>query len=253
MNWTPFITLLKYEINRFLSMWGQSLLAPITSVLLYMIIFGVSIGQQIHLESEHSYLEFIIPGLMMIGIMSNSVMNGSFSLFLGKMHGSIFDLLVAPIRAVEMALAYIIASVLRGLMIGAMIYAIGYGFSGLVPLHPLIIGAVSVLTAWSFAAIGLIIAVWAKTFDQLGIFNSFIMTPLIFLGGVFYSLDMLPPFWQTVARANPMLYMIDSLRYGFLGTSDMNPYSSILFLFILSIASTALLTWIFKSGWKLRT
>lgn len=253
MKLIPFKTMLHREINRFMSVWGQAVLAPILSVILYMVVFGVSLGSRIDVGESTSYLEFIVPGLVMIGIISNSSLNANFSIFISKLHGSIFDLLVAPIGHIEMAFAYILASVIRGLMIGLVIYAVGFFFSGLVPAHLLLTILIAFLTAWCFSALGAIIGIWAENFDQLGIFNNFIITPLIFLGGVFYSLDMLPAFWQKVASFNPLLYMIDSLRFGFLGVSDINPIYSLFFLFFFTIILTLILLRILKTGWRLRT
>lgn len=241
------------ETTRFASIWTQTILAPVISTALYLLVFGVSLGDQIQTGTEFTYLEFIIPGLIMIGIVTNSSMNSTFSIFIAKLNGYIFDVLVAPLSYLELTLGYIIPGVLRGLIIGLIMYGVGFYFSGLVPFSIGIVLLVATLTGWCFAAIGAIIAIWAKDFDQLNIFQSFFLTPLIFLGGVFYSLDMLPPFWQKVAAYNPMLYMVDALRYGFLGTSDINVWKSILFLAVITVASTAILLRILKTGWRLRT
>lgn len=253
MKYIPFKTLLLRETTRFTSIWTQTILAPVISTSLYLLIFGVSLGDRIQTGTEFTYLEFIIPGLIMIGIVTNSSMNSTFSIFIAKLNGYIFDVLVAPLSYLELTLGYIIPGVLRGLIIGLIMYGVGFYFSSLIPFSIGIVLLVATLTGWCFAAIGAIIAIWAKDFDQLNIFQSFFLTPLIFLGGVFYSLDMLPPFWQKVAAYNPMLYMVDALRYGFLGISDINPLYSILFLFALAMTTTIALLLIFRSGWKLRS
>ncbi len=253
MKLIPFRTMLHREINRFMAVWGQAVLAPILSVTLYLVVFGVSLGGRIDVGTDFSYLEFIAPGLMMIGIITNSSLNANFSIFISKLHGSIFDVLVAPIGYIEMTAAYILSSVFRGLLIGGVIYGVGYFFSGLVPVYPVLTFVIAFLTAWCFSALGAIIGIWAKDFDQLGIFNNFIITPLIFLGGVFYSIEMLPVFWQKISVFNPLLYMVDSLRYGFLGVSDINPLYSIVFLLVMTVILTLMLLRILKTGWRLRT
>ena len=253
MKRIPFKTLLKKEINRFMSVWAQAIFAPVISVTLYMVIFGVSLGSRISLGQHFSYLAFILPGLIMIAVITDSAMNANYSIFLAKLHGSIFDVLVAPVSYLEMTVAYVLASIIRAFMVGTMIYLVGFYFSGLVPVHPLLVLLIAFLTSWLFAAMGAVIAIWAKNFDQLGVFNNFILTPLIFLGGVFYSLDMLPPFWQTVSKFNPMLYMVDSFRYAFLGVSHI-PFSfSLILISALTAIVTTVLLWAFKSGWKLRS
>lgn len=252
-NWTPLRTHIKKEVARFMSIWGQAILAPVISTVLYLIIFGVSLGSRIEAGGEHGYLSFMIPGLIMIGLITNSAINATFSIFLAKLNGYIFDVLVAPISYLEMAIGYIAASTLRGLVVGLVIYAVGFYYSGLVPFSIGFTLLVALLTGWCFSAIGCAIAVWAKDFDQLGIFTNFFLTPLIFLGGVFYSIDVLPPFWQGVSKFNPLLYMIDAFRYGFLGVSDVNPFYSLGFLSLMTVISTAILFGIFRSGWKLRS
>ncbi len=252
MNLTPFKTHLRKEMHRWTSIWPQSILAPVMSTLLYILIFGVSLGSRIDVTGQFSYLDFILPGLVMLSLIQNSSVNSTFSIFLSKINGYIFDVLVAPLSYAELVAGYMVSSTIRGFVVGVITYFIGYLFSGLIPVNLGIVFLISFLTSMCFAAIGAIIAIFAKDFDSLGIFQSFILTPLIYLGGVFYSIEILPPFWQSVSKYNPLLYMIDALRYGFLGTSDINIVHSTVFITALTIFFTGMLLFVMKKGYKLR-
>jgi ABC-2 type transport system permease protein len=253
MKYISFLTLLKKEIARYLVIWVQTILTPVISTSLYLLIFGISLGRQIEMLPNITYLEFIIPGLIMMGVINNSATNSSFSIFIAKIHGNIVDVLVAPISYTSTIIAYILASILRGFLVGISIFGIALLFNFNLPINIFFSLSVAFLSAWIFSCVGVVVGVWSQKFDHLGSFNTFFILPLVYLSGVFYSLQILPPFWQTVSKINPLFYMIDSFRYGYLGVSDFNPWYSLLILLILSIVLLFTILYIFRSGWKLKS
>lgn len=250
----PFQTLLAKESKRMFTIWIQTILTPVITTGLYLVIFGVSLGGQIRLAgTDVPYLAFIIPGLVMMGIVNNSAMNSWGSVFLGKVNGYLNDILMAPLSYLELSFGYILPGALRGLVIGGIIWLAALPFGGPFPSHPVYAFAIAVLSAVTFSSLGIIVAVWAKDFDQMGAFNTFILLPLVYLGGVFYSLRILPDVWQTVSRFNPIFYMVDGLRYGFFDHADTDPTGSLLFVLLLAAASVAVTVRIFRSGWRLKS
>ncbi|HLC70731.1 MAG TPA: ABC transporter permease [Candidatus Nanoarchaeia archaeon] len=253
MNLTGFLTLTERECRRFLRVWQQTIIPPVITSLLFILIFGYSLGSQISHIAGVSYLEFIIPGLLMMGMIMSAYMNTVSSLYISKFQGNMQELLVAPLSYWEIIFALTIAAVLRAVLVGLSILAVSLLFTG-VSVHSLpVLTYFMLLVSLLFSFAGIATGLWASNFDQMNIFSTFVITPLTYLGGVFYSLAMLPVFWQNVAKFNPVLYMVDGFRYGFLGRSDISLWISMLLVFVLALFFFALCVHLFRKGYKLRT
>ena len=230
----PFQALLKKEIKRFLKVSIQTVLTPMVNSVLYLLIFGVSLGSYIKLASGLQYLDFLIPGLIMMGCLNNAFQNASSSVIVSKFSGDLEDLKVAPISYGQIISAVALGGLIRGVLVGFITYLVGTIFcyfhhGAFLPLeHPVWLFAFLVLGGLAFSLLGLAAAFWAKSFDQMAAVNSFLLTPLMYLGGVFFSIETLHPFWQALARANPLLYFINGVRYGFLGVADVPPGKALL-------------------------
>ena len=249
----PLRTLFLKEIRRFSKVWLQTVLSPLVTTSLYFLVFGVALGSRLREISGVPYIQFVVPGLVMMTMIRDAFLNTSSSLFQSKINGTITDVLVAPIGAFEMLVAYVGAAMLRALTVGTLVYAVALTFTSF-PLHDL--GWTlffSLFVTATLALLGLLAALWAQKFDHLAIFPNFVLLPLAFLGGVFYSIDMLPEPWHTVSRLNPLLYMVNGLRYGFLGVADVSPGTSagvVLTSFLVILGATAALL---RSGYNLRS
>ena len=248
----PFRTLFYREVHRFFIVINQTLLAPVISAVLYLFIFGFSLGNRFGSFHGFSYLHFLVPGLVMMGLVNNSFQNPSSSLMISKFEGNIVDILMAPIGHFEIILGYMLGGMLRGLLVGASILAVSCLFAPPPFTHPLYLIAVALLSAALFSMLGIVAGVWAEKFDDLAMFPTFIITPLTYLGGVFYSIAILPPFWRKVSLLNPLLYMINSLRFGFLGVCDVNPWASLAALAALDTLLFITCLLMLKSGYRLR-
>ena len=224
MNSVGFQTLFAKETRRFLRVPGQTLAQPIVTTALYFLVFGYALGGRVREVDGVSYIRFIVPGLMLLGLSQNAFLNTSSSMFIAKMQGTIVDLLVAPLGVVDLLMAFILAAVLRGLLVGGIVWAISALFTGFHVSHPVWVVVFALLVGATFGLIGLVVAIWSDKFEQLNIVPTFIITPLTFLGGVFYSANMLPRPWSYVSRVNPVLYMVEGLRYGVVGTSTSSPW-----------------------------
>ncbi len=253
MNTIALKTLFIKEIRRFSKVWLQTVLSPLVTTSLYILVFGVALGSRLREISGVPYIQFVVPGLVMMTMVRDSFMNTSSSLFQSKINGTIIDILVAPLGAFEMLLAYVGAAMIRAVIVGSLVYLVALSFTWF-PLHH--IGWTVFFTVFvtaTLALLGIVAALWAEKFDHLAIFPNFVLLPLAFLGGVFYSIDLLPEPWHTVSRFNPLLYMINGLRYGFLGVSDVPPVMSagvvLLSFFVLLGVASALL----RSGYNLRS
>lgn len=231
---TGFVTIFQREVARFLKVLIQTILTPFISSFLYLLIFGVSLGEHMAPQNGDSYLSFLVPGLMMMGIINNAFQNASSSIVSSKFSGDLEDLRVAPITDQEIVWAMSLAALARGGIVAIITYFVGAVFmyyqSGvwLQVAHPLVALFFIVMAGLIFGMIGISIAFWARTFDQLSAFSAFILLPLTYLGGVFLSISHLHPFWQNISKANPLLYLINGLRYGILGTSDVNVWTAAL-------------------------
>lgn len=248
-----FRTLLLKEIRRFWRVAGQTVMAPLVTTTLYFVIFGFTPGARGSELHGLPYARYIMPGLLMLGVVTNAFANASSSFFMMKLQGTIVDLLVAPLSHAEVLTAFVLAAVVRGLVVGGCVWMVGSLFTGFEVAHPLWLLVFVVLVAAFFGAAGLVVAIWADKFEQLNLFPSFIVTPLTFLGGVFYSVARLPPLLQSVARVNPVLYMVEGARYALLGRSDIGPWSGLALVGGLTLAALALAWRWLSTGYKLRS
>lgn len=244
-------TLFLKEIRRFLRVPGQTLLSPLITTTLYFLVFGFSLGdREVH---GVPYARFIVAGLVMLGVVSNSFLNTSSSLFVAKSQGTIVDLLVAPLSYVEILVAMVGAAVVRGAFVGLAMWIVAGLFTTFEVVHPLWAVTYVLLVAVFFGACGMLVAIWAEKFEQVNLVPTFVITPLTFLGGVFYSVDMLPSPFRELVLFNPILYMVEGLRYGLLGRSDVSPWIGLFALLgVTGVALGIAFAWL-KSGYKLRS
>ncbi|MCA1405236.1 ABC transporter permease [Ensifer sp. IC3342] len=230
----------------------QSVVSPVISTSLYFIVFGAAIGARIQEIDGVSYGAFITPGLMMLTLLTQCIGNGSFGIYFPKFTGTIYEVLSSPISMVEIVLGYVGAAATKGLMIGTIILATASLFVDLSIAHPFVMLFFFVLTAITFSLFGFIIGIWAKDFEQLNLIPMLVVPPLVFLGGSFYSIDMLPPFWRAISHFNPVLYLISGFRWSFFEISDVNPVASAAIILVFLTICMSVLTWIFRTGYKLR-
>lgn len=221
LYWTAFKSLLAKEINRFTRIWVQTLVPPAITMTLYFVIFGSLIGSRIGTMEGFTYMEFIVPGLIMMSVITNSYSNVASSFFSAKFQKNIEELLVAPVPNFVIIWGFVMGGVTRGLLVGTIVTVVSLLFVDLQVQHWWIIVATVFLTSVVFSLGGLINAVFAKTFDDISIIPTFILTPMTYLGGVFYSISLLPELWQGISKINPIVYMVNAFRYGFLGISDV--------------------------------
>jgi len=220
--WVAFVTIFTREIRRFMRIWLQTLLPPAITIVLYFVIFGTLIGSRIGDMAGFPYIQFVVPGLIMMSVITNSYGNVVSSFYGNKFQGSIEELLVSPVPNYVILLGFVLGGVARGLAVGLIVTLLSLFFTHL-PLENIWVTVMIVfLTAVLFSLAGLINAIFAQSFDDISIIPTFVLTPLTYLGGVFYSIDLLPDFWQKVSLGNPVLYMVNAFRYGFLGISDIN-------------------------------
>ena len=246
-------TIIIKEITRFTRIWVQTIIPPAISMTLYFVIFGSLIGSRIGKMQSFNYMEFIAPGIVMMAIINNSYSNVVSSFFGAKLQGHIEEMLVAPVPNIIILAGYVTGGVIRGLLVGVIVTIVALFFAELRVDNYFIVFAVVLLTSVLFSLGGMINAVFAKKFDDISIIPTFVLTPLIYLGGVFYSIDMLPEFWQSVSRFNPILYMVNAFRYGMLGVSDINIVHafSIILLFIVILFCYSL--YLLNKGTGLKT
>ena len=252
MNPTGLRTLFVKEVRRFMRVPGQTVLSPLISTTLYFVVFGVSLGGRMEEATGQRYLPFIVPGLVFLGLANNAFLNTSSSLFIMKIQGTIVDLLVAPLGPGELMFGFVGGGMVRGLAVGLLTWVVALVFAGFQLAHPLATLGFLLGTAYVFSVLGLVAAVWAEKFEQINFFPTFVMLPLTFLGGVFYSISRLPEPWRTISHFNPMVYMVEGLRYGMLGTSSLPAALGGSMLLVLAIASTAITYTLLARGYKLK-
>jgi ABC-2 type transport system permease protein len=245
-------TLLQKEVRRFLRVPGQTLASPLVTTTLYFLVFGWSIGHRLPEVDGVPYARFIVPGLVVMGVVQNAYLNSASSLFVMKLQGTIVDVLVSPLAYWEILAAFVGAAVLRGLLVGGITFLVAGLFTGFQVAHPLLAVTMLVLTAVVFAGMGVASAIWAQTFEQVNFFPTFFILPLTFLGGVFYSARALPPALEPFTRANPVFYMVDAVRYGMLGISDAPPAAGVTLVVLLAGAAVIGPYLLLRSGWRLR-
>jgi ABC-2 type transport system permease protein len=252
MNVHAIRAIYRFEMARTFRTLGESLAAPVLTTSLYFIVFGAAIGSRMGDIDGVSYGAFIIPGLIMLSLLNESISNASFGIYMPKWSGTIYELLSAPVSFIEVVAGYVGAAVSKSLMIGVLIlvtarFFVPYGIE-----HPLWMLFFLVLTATSFSLFGFLIGLWADDFQKLQVIPLMIITPLTFLGGAFYSIDMLPPFWQTASLFNPVVYLISGMRWSFYGVSDVNVVVSAAMILVFLAACLTAVWWIFRTGWRLR-
>ncbi|MEQ8280944.1 MAG: ABC transporter permease [Deltaproteobacteria bacterium] len=252
MNWYGVRAIYRFEMNRTFRTISQSLIAPVLSTSLYFVVFGTAIGNRVGDIDGVSYGAFIIPGLVMLSLLSESVSNASFGIYLPQWTGTIYELLSAPVSYLEAVLGYVGAATTKSVMIGALILATARLFVPYEIEHPVWMLGFLFLTAVSFSLLGFIIGLWADDFQKLQIVPVMVLTPLTFLGGAFYSIEMLSPTWQKIALLNPVVYLISGFRWSFYGISDVNVYVSLGAISGFLFVGLAAVWWVFKTGWKLK-
>jgi ABC-2 type transport system permease protein len=253
VNAIGFRTLFIKETRRFLRVPGQTLAQPVVTTALYFLVFGYALGGRVREVDGVAYDRFIVPGLMLLGLSQNAFLNTSSSMFIAKLQGTIVDLLVAPLGVLDLLLAFILAAVLRGMLVGGVVWVISALFTGFDVSHPIWVLLFGFLVGATFGLVGLVVAIWSDKFEQLNIVPTFIITPLTFLGGVFYSAEMLPPPWSYVSRVNPVLYMVEGLRYGVVGSAGSSPWLGLVVTGGIGVLSLALAAWMLATGYKLRS
>jgi len=252
MNYHAIKAIYLYEMARTWRTLFQSIVSPVLTTALYFIVFGSAIGSRIDEIGGVDYGSFIVPGLMMLTLLTQSVANASFGIYFPKFTGTIYELLSAPISYVEIVLGYVGAATTKSLILGLVILATASFFVDLRVEHPFVMLLFMVLTAITFSLLGFIIGIWADGFEQLQIVPLLVMTPLAFLGGTFYSIEMLPPFWQTVTLFNPVVYLISGFRWSFYEVSDVSIWISLGMIFVFLAGGLALVWRIFETGYKLK-
>ena len=252
MNPTGFYTLFYKEVLRFGKVLLQTLIAPIITALLYLLVFAHVLAGRVEVFPGVVYTAFLVPGLVMMSVIQNAFANSSSSLIQSKLTGNLVFILLAPLSHLEFFLAFVVAAAVRGMLVGAGIYLVSVFFVTVPVQHPIFIIAFVALSSSVLGALGLIAGIWAEKFDQLAGFQNFIILPLSFLSGVFYSIHSLPAFWQHLSRFNPFFYMIDGFRYGFFGVSDIAPSYSLLIVLAALAALTGVTLLMLKTGYKLR-
>ena len=230
----------------------QSLISPVISTSLYFVVFGAAIGSRIQEVEGVSYGAFIVPGLIMLMLLTQSVSNASFGIFFPKFTGTIYEVLSAPISYFEIVLGYVGAAASKSAILGLVILGTANFFVDLHIQHPFMMLLFLLLTAITLSLLGFIIGIWADSFEKLQLVPLLIITPLTFLGGSFYAIDMLPPFWQAVTLANPVVYLVSGFRWSFYGISDVSVVASLVMIGVFLAVSLAVISWIFRTGYRLR-
>lgn len=243
----------KFEMARTRRTLMQSIISPVISTALYFVVFGAAIGSRISEVEGVSYGAFIVPGLIMLSLLTESISNASFGIYLPRFTGTIYEILSAPVSAFEILLGYVGAAATKSIMVGMIILATASLFVPLEILHPAWMALFLVLTALTFSLFGFVIGVWADGFEKLQFVPLLVITPLTFLGGTFYSIEMLPGLWKTVSLLNPVVYLVSGFRWSFYGVSDVNIAVSLLMTLAFLAFCLALVWWIFKTGYRLKT
>ncbi|AYM05792.1 MULTISPECIES: ABC transporter permease [Agrobacterium] len=252
MNFEAIKAIYLFEMARTRRTLLQSVVSPVISTSLYFIVFGTAIGSRIQEVGGVSYGAFITPGLIMLTLLTQCIGNGSFGIYFPKFTGTVYEILSAPVSMTEIVAGYVGAAATKGLMIGTIILITATFFVDITIAHPFMMVLFFVLTAVSFSLFGFIIGIWATNFEQLNLIPMLVVPPLTFLGGSFYSIDMLPPFWQTVSHFNPVLYLISGFRWSFYEIADVNPIISLAMITLFLALCLGVVSWMFKTGYRLR-
>jgi len=253
MNLYAIAAIYRFEMARTRRTWLQSIVSPVISTSLYFVVFGAAIGSRISTIEGVSYGAFIVPGLMMLMLLTQSVSNAAIGIYFPRFTGTIYEILSAPASSLEIMIGYVGAAATKSIVLGLIILATSALFVPLHIAHPLWMLGFLVLTALSFSLFGFILGIWADGFDKLQVFPLLIITPLTFLGGTFYSTNLLPPFWRTVTLFNPIVYLISGFRWSFFELADVNVGTSIAAILLFLAICLAVVWWIFRTGYRLKT
>ena len=252
MNLQAIKSIYIYEMARFFRTLTQSFVSPVISTSLYFVVFGTAIGSRIEQVEGVSYGAFIVPGLIMLSVMTQATANASFGIYFPKFIGTIYELLSAPVSYLEIVVGYVGAAATKAMFIGLVILATAEFFVDFSIVHPVAMVAFLVMTCLSFALLGFIIGIWAQNFEQLQLIPLLVITPLVFLGGSFYSISMLPPAWQNAALFNPVVYLVSGFRWSFFGSADVPIGLSLMAIAGFTLACLLVIGWIFKTGYRLK-
>ncbi|MDJ1016479.1 MAG: ABC transporter permease [Paracoccaceae bacterium] len=253
MNWYGIIAIWRFEMARFFRSIIQSIVSPVVSTSLYFVVFGAAIGSRIPEVEGVSYGAFIVPGLIMLSVLQQAIQNAAFGIYFPKFIGTIFEVLSAPLSAFEIVIGYVGAAAVKALMIGLIILVTSFFFVDITIAYPFWMIAFLILTCVSFAMLGFILGIWAKSFEQLNLVPLLVVTPLVFLGGSFYSISMLPPVWQTISLFNPVLYLVSGFRWSFFGMADVPVVASLVAVFGFTALCMGIVWWIFRTGYRLKS
>ncbi|MEQ8312861.1 MAG: ABC transporter permease [Gammaproteobacteria bacterium] len=253
MNIHGMLAIYKFEMARTRRTLMQSIVAPVITTSLYFIVFGAAIGSRIQQVEGVSYGAFIVPGLIMLNLLTHSISNASFGIYFPKFVGTVYEMLSAPISTVEVVMGYVGAAATKSIVLGLIILVTASFFIELSIAHPIIMMLFVILTAMSFSLLGFVLGLWADNFEKLSVVPMLVITPLVFLGGSFYSTDMLPPFWQSVSLFNPVLYLVSGLRWSFYEISEVNVAISLASIVVFMIACLGVVFYMFNTGYKLRS
>jgi ABC-2 type transport system permease protein len=252
-QWVAFCTIVRKEVTRFVRIWVQTLIPPVITMGLYFVIFGHLIGGRIGQMGSFDYMTFVVPGLVMMSVINNAYSNVVSSFFSAKFNRSIEELMVSPTPSYIILIGYVFGGMLRGLAVGAIVTLVSLFFASFQLEHVGITILVVILASLLFSLAGLINAIFANSFDDISIVPTFVLTPLTYFGGVFYSIDLLPDFWQTVSQFNPILYLVNAFRYGFLGVSDVNISVALTGTVVCVVALYLCAWWLLAKGKRLRS
>lgn len=253
MNLRAVAAIFMFEMARMRRTLGQSVISPVLSTCLYFVVFGAAMGSRINEIEGVSYGAFLVPGLIMLMLLTQSISNASFGIYLPKFTGTIYEILSAPVSPMEIVLGYVGAAAFKSLLLGLIVLATAGLFVPLEIAHPVWMAAFLVLTSVTFSLLGFIIGIAARSFEQLQIVPLLVVTPLVFLGGSFYSITMLPPFWQTVTLFNPVLYLISGFRWSFYGISDVALGWSLAMITLFLAGCLAIIWWLFRTGYRIKS
>jgi ABC-2 type transport system permease protein len=253
MNIYAIRAIYKFEMARTWRTLLQSIVAPVVSTSLYFVVFGAAIGSRMSQVDGVSYGAFIVPGLIMLSLLTQSVTNAAFGIYFPRFVGTIYEVLSAPVSYVEIVTSYVGAAATKSIMLGLIILATADLFVPIRIAHPVLMVAFLVLTAVTFSLFGFIIGIWADSFEKLQLVPLLMITPLTFLGGSFYSIAMLPPLWQKIALINPVVYLISGFRWSFFGRADVGVWVSFAMIFVVLVICLAIVNWMFRTGYRLKS
>ena len=253
MNIYAVLAIYKFEMARTKRTLVQSIVAPVITTSLYFIVFGAAIGSRIEEVGGVSYGAFIVPGLIMLNLLMHSISNASFGIYFPKFVGTVYEVLSAPVSTIEVVLGYVGAAATKSIILGLIILATASFFIDLRIAHPVVMLLFVVLTAASFSLLGFILGIWADNFEKLSVVPMLVITPLVFLGGSFYSTDMLPPLWQSISLFNPVLYLVSGLRWSFYEIAEVNVLVSLASIVAFMMACLGVVFYMFHTGYKLRS